>query len=75
MAEFKASIYFVTIPAANASNCDVSRFFEIGEYCLRASLCDPYGVGDIANTRIGVATQVNKNVSVVREESPLTANF
>jgi len=75
MAKLQSSIYLVTISASDSGNSYITRFFEIGENCLGASFCDSNRVGDIANSGFRVATEMDKDVAVIRQEGPLAAYF
>ena len=75
MAKLQTSIYLVAISASDSGNSYIARLFEIGENCLRTSLGDSNSVGDIANSRIRVTAEMNKNVAVSRKEGPLATNF
>jgi len=75
MAKLQTSIYLVTISASDSGNSYITRFFEIGENCLGASLGDSNCVGDIANSRIRVATEMDKDMTVIGKKGPLATYF
>ena len=75
MAKLQTSIYFVAIPASDSGNGYITRLFEIGKNCLGASFGDSNRVSDIANSRIRVATEMDKHMTVIRQECPLTTYF
>lgn len=56
MAKFQTSIYLVTISAPDSGDGYIARLFEIGENRLRTAFGDSDGVGDVANSRIRIAT-------------------
>ena len=75
MAKLQTSIYLVTISASDSGNGYITRLFEIGENRLGASFCDSNRVGDVANSRIRVTAEMDKNVAVIRKKGPLTTYF
>ena len=75
MAEFQPIIYFVAISATYAGNCHVSRLFKIGQDCLRTSFGDSDRIGYIADSWIWVSTEMHKNVTMIREKGPFSADF
>ena len=68
-------MYLVAISAANSCNGHITRFFKICEYRLSTSFGDSNSVGDVADARVGVAAEMHKHVSVVREKCPLATDF
>lgn len=75
MAKLQTSIYLVTISASDSGNSYITRFFEIGENCLGTSFGDSNRVSDIANSRIRVTTEMDKDVAVIGKKGPLTTYF
>lgn len=75
MAKLKTGIYFVAISASNPGDGHISRFFKICEYRLRATFGDSDSVGDVADSRVGIAAEMHKHVSVVRKKCPLATDF
>ena len=75
MAKLQTSMYFVTISASDSGNSYITRLFEIGKNCLGASFGDSNRVSDIANPRIRVTTEMDKDVAVIGKKGPLTTDF
>ena len=71
VAKFHLTVECVDIPSSDFTRGDVSRLLKITENHLRASFGDADIGCNVLDKTFRIAAQVNQNVAVVREESPL----
>jgi hypothetical protein len=60
----------VAVSAAHSFTLDVAGLDQVGNDALGRSLGDSHPVGDVTESRVRVALDAKKNLSVVREEPP-----
>ena len=65
----------VPVPASHTLSLHVPSVHEIVDDPLRSSLGDPHGDRDVAQTRLGIALNREKNLRVAGEKVPAAVCF
>ena len=70
MSHGDAGVDPVVVAASDSFAGDVAGVDEVGDDALCGAFGDPDGLGEVAETRIGVAAQAEQDLRVVGQEPP-----
>ena len=62
----------IMISSAFFCNGYISLFFKIADYALNGSLGDVDSLSDVSHAKVGLATEEDEDVCVIRKESPIS---